>query len=162
MNALTCAKLKSIITTSTNQYITYEVCGSLNSGSSCCRSVQNILSSRLSHKNVNIKIRQIKFTLALVHGYESWSLKLMKVQRLSFSNVGYWQICVNLGEGKWQRAWENFIVDSFMKPVPHKISLFSSNQKEWDNSRYPVWEKNNKQFCVKPEERDHLEHTNRE
>ena len=70
MNALTCAKLKPLITTSTNQNITYEVCSSLNSVNSCCRSVQNLLSTRLSHKNINIKIRQIKITLAVVHGYE--------------------------------------------------------------------------------------------
>ena len=55
----------------------------LNSGNSCCRSVQNLLSSRLSRRNVNIKIYGLLIMPALVHGYESWSLILREVQQLS-------------------------------------------------------------------------------
>jgi hypothetical protein len=39
----------------------------LNSGNSCCRSVQNLLSCRLSPNNVNIKIYGILIMRAVVH-----------------------------------------------------------------------------------------------
>jgi hypothetical protein len=92
---------KPLITTSTNQNFMYEDGSSLNSANCCYRSVQNLLSSRLSHNNVKIKIYGILIMPAVVHGYESWSLILREVQRLSiFGSRALREIC----ETRWREV----------------------------------------------------------
>jgi hypothetical protein len=61
----------------TNQnYIREELRGRLNSGSACYRAVQNILSSRLKFKSMNIEIYATTIVPALLHGCKTWSLAL--------------------------------------------------------------------------------------
>jgi hypothetical protein len=59
-----------------------EIKSRLNSGNTCYRSVQNLLSSRLLSRNLKIKICKT-ITLAFVlYGRETWSLTLREEHRL--------------------------------------------------------------------------------
>jgi hypothetical protein len=61
----------------------------LNSGNTCYRSVQNLLSSRLLSKNVKIRMYKT-ITLPLVlYGCETWSLKLREKHRLMVFILGF-------------------------------------------------------------------------
>jgi hypothetical protein len=48
----------------------------------CYHSVQNLLSSHLLSKNVEIRIYKTTIFLVTLHGCESWSLKLREEHRL--------------------------------------------------------------------------------
>jgi hypothetical protein len=81
------AQFKYLATTVTNQNLFQEeIKRRLNSGNACYHSVQNILSSRLLSKNVNInyKIQKYKTIVLPVVLYvcETWSLTLMEEHRL--------------------------------------------------------------------------------
>jgi hypothetical protein len=61
----------------TNQnLIRVEIKRGLNSGNACNRSVQNLLSSRLLSKNVNIRIYKTIILPAVLYVCETWSLTL--------------------------------------------------------------------------------------
>jgi hypothetical protein len=47
-----------------------------NSGNACYHSVQNLLSSRLLSKNVNMRIYKIKILPVVLYGCETWFLTL--------------------------------------------------------------------------------------
>jgi hypothetical protein len=55
----------------------------LNSGKACCHSVQNLLSSHLLLKNVNIRIYKTIILLVVLYGCETWSLTLREEHRLT-------------------------------------------------------------------------------
>jgi hypothetical protein len=54
----------------------------LNSGNACYHSVQNLLSSRLSSKNLKIRIYKTIILPVVLYGCETWSLTLREEHRL--------------------------------------------------------------------------------
>jgi hypothetical protein len=58
----------------------------LNSGNACYHSVQNLLSSNLLSKNVNIRIYKTVILPVVLYGYETWSLTLKEEGLSVFEN----------------------------------------------------------------------------
>jgi len=54
----------------------------LNSGNARCHSVENLLSSSLLSKNINIKIHRTMILPVALYGCETWSLALREERRL--------------------------------------------------------------------------------
>ena len=54
----------------------------LESGNACYHSVQNVLSSSLLYKNINIKIYRTIIFPVVLYGFETWSLTLNEERRL--------------------------------------------------------------------------------
>jgi hypothetical protein len=80
------AKFKYLGTTLTNQNNTNdEIKSRLNSGNDCYHSVQNLLSSRLISKNLNIKTHKTVILPVVLYGCGTWSLTLREEHRLRVS-----------------------------------------------------------------------------
>jgi hypothetical protein len=78
-------KFKYLGTTLTSQSdIHDEIKSRLNSGNACYYSVQNLLSSRLISKKLQIKIYETVILPVVLYGCETWSLTLREEQRLRF------------------------------------------------------------------------------
>ena len=135
----------------------------LNSGNSCCPSVQNLLLSCLSHKNVKIKIYGILIMPALLHEYESWSVILKKVYRLSiFESRALREICEPQVEGRNRglRKFHNGQLDGVQSSQNIIISI---KPKGVILMACTVCGRQGQQTVFfKPEISDHLEHTNTE
>ena len=68
-------EFKYLGTTLTNQTsIQEEIRSRLKSGSACCDSVQNLLSSSLLSRNIKIKIYRTIILPVVLYGCETWSL----------------------------------------------------------------------------------------
>jgi hypothetical protein len=66
-------EFKYLETTLTNQsFIQDEIKSRLNTGSACCNSVQNLLSSSLLSKNLKIKIYRFIILPVVLYGCEIW------------------------------------------------------------------------------------------
>jgi hypothetical protein len=77
------AQIKYLETTVTDQSLIQEkVKRGLNSGNACYNSVQNLLSSRLLHKNIQIKIYRTIILPVVLYGCEIWPLILREEHRL--------------------------------------------------------------------------------
>jgi hypothetical protein len=77
------AKFKYLGMMLTNQNdIRDEIKTRLNSGNACYYSVQNLLSSHLISKNLNIKIYKTVILPVVLYGCETWSLTLREECRL--------------------------------------------------------------------------------
>jgi hypothetical protein len=77
------AKFKYLGMTLTNQNgIHDEIKRRLNSGNPCYYSVQNLLSSHLISKNLNIKIHKTAILPVVLYGCKTWSLTLQEEKRL--------------------------------------------------------------------------------
>jgi hypothetical protein len=74
-------KYKGTILTNQND-IHDEIKSRLNSGNACYHSAQNLLSSRLISKNLQIKIHKTVILPVVLYGCETWSLTLRKDHRL--------------------------------------------------------------------------------
>jgi len=75
-------EFKYLGTTLTNQYsLQEEIKSRLKSVNACYHSVQNLLSSRLLSKNLNIKIYRTKILPLVLCGCETWSLTLREERR---------------------------------------------------------------------------------
>jgi hypothetical protein len=76
-------EFKYLGTTLTNQNaIQEEIKSRLRSGNAYYYSVQNLLSSRLLSKNLNIKIYRIIILPGVLYGCETWSLTLREERKL--------------------------------------------------------------------------------
>jgi len=76
-------EFKYLGTTLTNQNsIPEEIKSRLRSGNACYHSVQNLLSSRLLSKNLNIKIYRNIILPVVLYECETWSLTLWEERRL--------------------------------------------------------------------------------
>jgi hypothetical protein len=74
---------KYLGTTLTNQNdIHDEIKSRLNSGCACYHSVQNLLSSRRTSKNLKIKIYKTVIIPVVLYGFETWSFTLREEHRL--------------------------------------------------------------------------------
>jgi hypothetical protein len=79
-------EFKYLGTTLTNQNsIQEEVKSRLKSGNVCYYSVQNLLSSRLLSKNLEIRIYRTTILPVVLYGCETWSLILKGERRLRVS-----------------------------------------------------------------------------
>ena len=80
---------KYLGTTLKNQNsIAEEIKSRLRSGSACYHSVQNLLSSRLLSRNLNIKIIRTIILHVVLYGCETWSLTLRDERKLRvFENM---------------------------------------------------------------------------
>jgi hypothetical protein len=77
------SQFKYLGTTVTNQdLIQEEIKKRLNSGNACYHSVQNLLSSHLLSKNLNIRIYKTIILPVVLYGCETWSLTLREEYRL--------------------------------------------------------------------------------
>jgi hypothetical protein len=71
------AEFKHLAITATNEnLIQKKIERRAESGNVCCHSVQNLLSSCLMHKNINIKMYKPVTSPVLLYGCETWSLPL--------------------------------------------------------------------------------------
>ena len=73
-------KYLGTILTNQNSY-QEETESTVKSGNACYHSVQNLLSSSLISKNLNIKIYRTKILLLVLYGCQTWSLKLTEERR---------------------------------------------------------------------------------
>jgi hypothetical protein len=77
------AKFKYLVKTTIHQHCMYEEIKSrLNSGNACYHSVQNLLSSRLLSRNVNVKKYKTIILSVVSYGCETWSLTFRVEHRL--------------------------------------------------------------------------------
>jgi hypothetical protein len=68
-------EFKYLERTSTYQNsVQIEIKSRLKSGNACCHSVQNLLSSSLLCKNINIKVYRTIILSVVLNGCETWSL----------------------------------------------------------------------------------------
>jgi len=76
-------QFKYLGTTLTDQNpVQEEIKSRWQSGNACCHLVQNVLSSSLLSKNINIKIYRTVMLCAVLYGCETWSLTLREERRL--------------------------------------------------------------------------------
>jgi hypothetical protein len=67
----------------TNQnFIQEEIKSRLKSGNACCHSVQNLWSSRLLSKNLNVKIYRTIILPVVLYGCQTWTLILREKRKL--------------------------------------------------------------------------------
>jgi hypothetical protein len=102
------AKFRYLGATLTDQNCSYEEIRSrLNSGNACYHAVQNLLSSRLLSRNVNIKIYNTIILPVVLYGCETWTLTLREEHRLRvFENRVLWRIFRPLRDevtGGWRK-----------------------------------------------------------
>jgi hypothetical protein len=77
------AQIKHLGTTVTNQnLIQKEIKWRLHLGNACCHVVQNLLSSRLLSKDVEIRIYKTIILRVILYGCETWSLTLWEEHRM--------------------------------------------------------------------------------
>jgi hypothetical protein len=107
------------ITTNQND-IHEEIKSGLHSGNACYHSVQNLLSSYLLSKNLDIKMYKTIILPAVLYGRESWSLTLWEehVPRVSGNRAPR-----RIRGRKWQEAAEDCIMRSFITCTFHQILL---------------------------------------
>jgi hypothetical protein len=76
-------ELRYLVKNLTNQNsVQEEIKSSLKSGNACYHLVQNVLSSSLLHKHLEIKINRIIILPVVLYGCQTWSLTLREECRL--------------------------------------------------------------------------------
>jgi hypothetical protein len=78
------AKFKYLGTTVSNKNLNHEgIRSRLNLGNACYHSVQKVLSSRLLHQNVHIKMYKTTILPVVLYGCESWYHIIREEHRLN-------------------------------------------------------------------------------
>ena len=114
-------EFKYLGTTLTNKNsIQKEIKSRLKSGNACYHSVQNLLSSSLLSKNLNIKIYRIIILPVLLYGCETWSLTLREEHRLRvFENRVLRRIFGSRRDGvtgEWRKLHNEKLNDLYSSP----------------------------------------------
>ena len=111
----------SYLTLTNCNSIQEEIKSSLKSGNACYHSVQNLLSSSLLSKNLNIKIYRTIILPVILYGCEIWSLTLREEHRLRvFENRVLRRTFGPKKDGATESG-ENYIMRSLMICTPHPI-----------------------------------------
>jgi hypothetical protein len=126
------ATFKCLGTTLTNQNdIHDEIKSRLNSGNAYDYSVQNILSSRLISKNLNIKIYKTVILPFVLYGCETWSLTLREVHRLRVSENRVLRIFGPKKEedGSWRKLYNDELHSLYSSP--NIVRVIKSRRMRW-------------------------------
>jgi hypothetical protein len=126
------AKFKYLGMTLTNQNdIREEIKSRLNSGNACYYSVQNLLSSHLISKNLNIKIYRTVILPVVLYGCKIWSLILREEHRMRvFENSVLW-IFGPKREEDW--LWRKLHNDELYRlfSLPNIVRVIKSRMMMW-------------------------------
>jgi hypothetical protein len=115
------AKFKYLGTTLTNQNdIRDKTKSRLNSGNACYHSVQNLLSSRLTSRNLKIKVYKTVILPVVLYGCETWSLTLREEHRLRVSENTVLRK-ISGPKGRKMDRGENCIMMNFTACILHLI-----------------------------------------
>ena len=114
-------EFKYVGTTLTNENaIEEEIKSRMRAGNVCYYSVQNLLSSRLLSKNLNIKIHRTIILPVVLYGCETWSLTLWEERRLRvFENKVLRRIFGPRRDevtGDWRRLHNEELNDLYCSP----------------------------------------------
>jgi hypothetical protein len=127
------AKFKYLGATLTNQNdIRDEIKNRLNSGNACYHSVQNLFSSRLTSKNLKIKIYKTVISPVALYGCETWSLTLWEEHRLRvFENRVLRKIFGPKTEedGSWRKLHNDELHDLYCSP--NIVRVIKSRRMRW-------------------------------
>jgi len=94
----------------------------LKSGNACCHSEQDLLSSSLLFKNLNIEVYRTVVLSVVLYGCETWSLALREDRRLTvFKNRLLRRIFGPKRDGVTGEWRENFIMRSLMICTAHPV-----------------------------------------
>jgi hypothetical protein len=120
-------------TTLTNQNdIHDEIKSRLNSGNACYYSIQNLLSSHLTSKNLKIKIYRTVILPVALYGCETWSLTLREEHRLRvFENRVLRRIFGP--EREEDGSWRKLHNDELHSPYssPNIVRVIKSRRTRW-------------------------------
>jgi hypothetical protein len=86
----------------------------LNSGNACYHSSQNLLSSRLKLKNVNIRIYKTITLPVVLYGCESWPLTLREEHRLRVFENRVLRRILGPKRDEVTREWTDYLTGSFL------------------------------------------------
>jgi len=115
-------EFKYLGTTLTNKNsIQEEIKSRLKSGNACYHLVQNLLFSSLRSKNLNIKIYRTIILPVVLHGCETWSLKLIQECRLRVSENRVMRRIFRPKRDDVIGSGENCILRSLMICTPYPI-----------------------------------------
>jgi hypothetical protein len=109
-----------------------EIKSRLNSGNACYYSVQNLLSSRLTSKNLKIKIYKIVILPVVLYGCETWSLTLREEHRLrAFENRVLRKIFGPKREedGSWRKLHNDKLHNLYS--APNIVRVIKSRRMRW-------------------------------
>jgi hypothetical protein len=129
-------------TTLTNQNdIHDEIKSRLNSGNAYYYSVQNLLSSRLTSKKENLKIKLYKTVIlpVVLYGCETWSLTLKEDHRLRvFENRVLRRIFgpKRVEDGSWRKLYNDELHVLYFSP--NIVRVIKSRTMRWEDM-WHVW-----------------------
>jgi hypothetical protein len=110
-----------------------EVKSRLNLGNACYHLVQNLLSSRLLHKNLKIKIYGTIILPVVLYWCETWSLTLREERRLRvFENRVLRRVFGPKRDevtGEWRKLHNEELTDLYS--LPNIVRVVKSRQRRW-------------------------------